>query len=474
MYDYINILLLHFDFSLWANDPRLKFGYKTFGEKDEKGNIIKKTSEIAEYKGLQLVHTETGRCYIKGSIHRFYNQGGDNSSRFTFLNFLEAIEVLEKEFGVIPSKAKFSSAEFGLNLVLKEKGLTAKKLYKSIKYKIGTAEKYMCNKKKKAIGRLFVTEDSTLKVYDKTEQADVESCFDIFRYELRFNRTRSLKRLGITYLSDAMDLNKVIDLFDNKILKSVDDTIYYAWDSLPNTNKLPEYQKKQFLNWRNAEYWEKMSNPKKRNRHKIRFEKQLSKYAKYDIKKMLKDLLVKEFETVVCMDYETIQAIIKQRKQQRQPNHNKEDTQIKMGINAERIVCGKRADCKADTITINYCQTCGKDISHQKKGSKFCNDQRICRDKAYNLKISEHRKKEKDKINQDIKDLIEQRCNGSYIIITEPTTKKKKLQKNKGEDLGNEIVVSVGGKQYSYSDANARFFLREFYKSVDNELIIQY
>jgi hypothetical protein len=453
--DHLIILLKDFDFEVWRSDSRLQFQFKIADELDKHGNVIQTSSEVAHFKALDFVHTLSGRCYVKGSIHRFFNSGGHNGDRFTYTNFMEAVNDL-KEFGVDPKKAILKSFEFGLNLVIEEKKLTARSFYNSIIYRVGEIEKCMSDDGNKLIGKQFTTEDMAVKSYDKKIQADLNSTQEVIRYELRFRRMRLLKRLGVETLKDLCDKNKLIELFEKKLLKSVDESILFDWKALPNTNKLPVYQKKQFLNWRNPKWWrEQNMTAKARNRNKIIFEKLITKHAQYDIKQILKQKLISEFTAVIELP----------------PLYGNGATQKSRGTFAACIVSGNRADQGAVAIK-RHCEICGKEITHQKKGSKYCNDNRKCRDKAYNLKISESRKKKKSDEEKKILKILNDL--GNNLSITRTTNPNRK--KIKGVPSRETwIIVTINGKRKYYHGSQARFFLNEFEKKTgepENEPIL--
>lgn len=449
MIDYINIHLSGFDFKLWQSDSRLQFQFKIADELDKHDNVIQTSSEIAQYKGLDFVHTLSGQCFVKGSIHRFFNAGGDNGNRFTFSNFIEAVEALE-DFGVIPDKAILKSFEFGLNLTIPEKHLTAKSFYNSIIYRTGEIEKCMSDEGNILIGKQFTTEDTVVKSYDKIQQAKLDNTIKLVRYELRFRRMRLLKRFGIETLHDLTEKSNLIQLFEKKLLKSVDESIYLDWKALPNTNKLPVYQKKKFLNWRNPKWWrEQKMTRKARNQNKINFEKLIQKYAKYDIKNLLKQKIINEFSSVIESSNFPI-------------NNN---TQKKQGTLAASIVSGNRVE---DTTTVKrkYCEVCGKDITHLKKDAKYCNDNRKCRDKAYNLKVSEKRKAKKTKKQKEILKLINNL--GHELKLTKTTNPSRK--KIKGiPSRKTSIIVTINGVRKMYHGSAARFFLKEFEKKTETQ-----
>ena len=446
MIDYINISLKDFNYQTWLSDSRLLFEYKISNEPDKHGDIIQTSSDIAHYMGLDFVHTLSGQCYIKGSIHRFFNAGGNNADRFTYTKFIKAVDEL-KDFGINPQKAFLKSFEFGLNLPIHEKKLTAKSFYNSIIYRVGEIEKCMSDDGNNLIGKQFTTEDLAVKSYDKKQQAKLNNTNEIVRYELRFRRMRLLKRLGIVTLSDLTDKNKLIEIFEKKLLKSVEESILLDWKSLPNTNKLPHTQKRKFLNFRNPKWWkESKMTTKARNHQKTSFEKLISRHAQYDIKQILKQKLINEFNAVIELPDFTETNL----------------TQKNRGMFAACIVSGNRAET-ADTVERRFCCVCGKEITHQKKESKYCNNSRKCRDKAYNLKKSEKGKEKQCKQEKEILNLIDEFGHELTLIRTTNPSGKRRTKK-----IGTKtsIKVKVNNKEKVYSGAPARFFIMNFEKKI--------
>ncbi|MFA9370124.1 MAG: hypothetical protein ACERIH_00230 [Labilibaculum antarcticum] len=449
MIDYINISLKNFNYQTWLSDSRLSFEFKISDSLDKDDNIIQTSSEIAHYMGLDFVHTLSGQCFVKGSIHRFFNAGGNNADRFSYTNFIKAVNEL-KDFGIDPKKAMLRSFEFGLNLTIQEKHLTAKSFYNSIIYRSGEIEKCMSDDGNNLIGKQFTTEDMAVKSYDKKQQAKLQNTTEIVRYELRFRRMRLLKRLGIETLYDLTDKNNLIQLFEKKLLKSVDESILLDWKALPNTNKLPHTQKRNFLNFRNPKWWrEQKMTAKSRNRQKISFEKLITKHAQYDIKQILKQKLISEFDAAIEL--------------------NELETQKNRGMFAACIVSGNRADT-AVTIKSKFCSVCGKEITHQKKDSKYCSDNRKCRDKAYNLKVSEKKQAKRSQKEKEILHLIKDLGNEFNLIrTTNPNRKKIKGVPSRK----TSIIATIGGKKRYYHGADARFFLNEFDKRTKTEVLTQ-
>ena len=139
---------------------------------------------------------------------------------------------------------------------------------------------------------------------------------------------------------------------------------------------------------------------------------------------------------------------------------------VKKGTNTQCIVCADSTE-QSEVKEKKYCLCCGADISHQKKESKYCSHNRKCRDKAYNLKVSEKRKANKTKKEKDIINLIDKL--GSQLKLTKTTNPNRK--KTKGiPSRKTSIIVTINGTRKMYHGSAARFFLNEFEKKTDESL----
>jgi hypothetical protein len=456
--DNINIELPNFDFSIWENIPVLEFKVPIRVRTGEQVG-----SKTAKYKGLTFTYSLKGVATVSGSIHKFYNNGENNATRFTYSDLVKAVEML-KPFGIDPKTAKIKSFEFGLNLNLKPTQLEPKKFINSIMYCRNTGKKDMMITQKKGFGSSYITNDVVYKFYDKSLQSGVQDQVNLLRYELKFSRMRAVNLFDIRVLHDLLILKKLHRIFIDRYIKTLNETIFLEWEQIKSTRKLPVRYKEKFKNLRNPNWWlNEVKDRKERNRNKLLLEKIIDNHAKRDVKKILKVLILQEYEAVTrtkIKDVCTVIDIIEESKRPELPHAQKK------GTFAQRIVVCKRTQRSEGTQEKKYCLTCGKDITHQKKGSKYCSNNRKCRDKAYNLKVSEFRKKEKERVKEEIINLIGRHCDGSHIVRTSPITRKRKLKASKGNSLYSSIVVSVDGKEYFYHGSAARFFLDEFEKRV--------
>ncbi len=77
------------------------------------GDIL---SHTAEYKGWKFKTFPSGRIEIKGSLHKYYNEGLHNYDDYTISNLSETIARMETEFGIVANRASIHNLEYGVNI----------------------------------------------------------------------------------------------------------------------------------------------------------------------------------------------------------------------------------------------------------------------------------------------------------------------------------------------------------------------
>ncbi|WP_321319609.1 hypothetical protein [Labilibaculum sp.] len=459
MIDLIIIELTDFDTQVWNKHPKLRFNSLTSDDSGEKIGSSK-----AYYNGLEFTKEPKGKVKIKGSIHKYYNNGLHNGDRFTFDDFEKAVSQLS-EFGVVPEKAILRGFEIGLNLDTSKSKINTKTFLDSILYCGGIERSDMEINGKLGYGSKFKTANVTYKFYDKMEQACLQS--EMLRIETKFTKMRAVENYGITCLSDLLDRTKLANLISDKYLKFIDKTIFFEWNQIKTTRKLPTKYKSKFKDLRNPDWWIKdQRNNTNRQRNKKLLEDLIKTYAKRDIKNILKGMILLEISafarTKKCYEYTEFEPLKKW-------NCLDENAQ-KDVTNTPRIVRCDNHDQREGKEKKKYCLTCGKEITGQKSDSKYCNDQRKCRDKAYNLKVSEKRQAKRSQKEKEIINLIKDLGNEFNLIrTTNPNRKKIKGVPSRK----TSIIATIGGKKRYYHGADARFFLNEFDKKTKTEVLTQ-
>ena len=451
MIDGINIELIEFDIRLWEDNPKLDFiVLKNLSSGEEIG------SRKAHYRGLDFIIEPKGKVKVKGSIHKFFNDGEHNANRFTYENFLEAINQLTS-YGVKPDAAILRGFEIGLNIDTTDCKIDNKTFLDSILYCRGASRSDMEINGKTGYGYNYKTTNTKYKFYDKSVQSQLNNT-EMLRIETSFKKMRAVESFKIRTLADLMDREKLSKLIADKYLKFIDETIFFEWEQIKTTRKIPNKYKSKFKDLRNPDWWIKDDRSRiDRKRNKELLETLIKKYAKRDIKNILKELILLELSAFSrskkCYEYTEFENL-------KSWNYSKVDAQ-KSVTNTPRIVWCETTDPREVEKEKRYCLSCGKEITHQKKSSKYCSDNRKCRDKANNLKRSERIKAKQCKEEKEILSLMQNL--GSDLSLIRTTNPKTKEEKGKLKRK-TSIIVSIDGRRKYYHGLAARFFLREFEK----------
>jgi predicted nucleic acid-binding Zn ribbon protein len=446
--DGIIIEPLNLDHNLWVKSSKLHFSVLTVVETGEEIG-----SKKAHYNGLDFIIEPKGKMKVKGSIHKFFNDGEHNADRFTYENFQEAISRLS-EFGIVPETTLLRGFELGLNLDTTKTKINTKAFLDSILYCRGVEPSDMEINGKTGYGYNYKTTNIWYKFYDKAEQSYTKT--ELLRIETKVTRMRAVQKYGLVTLADLLNKEKLAKVITDKYLKFIDETIYFEWDQIPTTRKIPNKHKSKFKDLRNPAWWIKDERSRKeRSKNKLLLEKLINQYAKRNIKIILKDLISLELQAFSRSkngyEYTEFDVIKKW-------NSSKNNAD-KKGTDTQRIVRCTFHERSERMKSKKYCLVCGKDISHSKKDAKYCSDNRKCRDKAYNLKVSEQRKAKRTQKQKEILKLIDEL--GHELTMTKTTNPSRK--KIAGiPSKRTSIIVTVNGIQKLYNGAAARFFIKEF------------
>ncbi|MGY3052389.1 hypothetical protein ACVWYG_000579 [Pedobacter sp. UYEF25] len=165
---------------------------------DEHGEL---NSYKVEIKGLSITtYARNGYTIIKGSLHKYYNNGKHNHNDYTFKDLRKTIAKLMNELNINPEIALISNLEFGVNITTlfnpdmflnqlirhKDKGFNVMKVTG------------------KGNGRSCSYNQYEIKIYNKGLQYGVSS--NLLRIEKKVMRMCALKWKKI-YLNDLLDIS---------------------------------------------------------------------------------------------------------------------------------------------------------------------------------------------------------------------------------------------------------------------------
>ncbi len=259
------------------------------------GEIEVKKPLVSEIKGLHFFIKPSNKqnaepiLEVKGSLHRFANNGGKNNDDFIFARICQTIAVLKK-FKIDPSKAKLLTVEFGVNIFLPD-GMTCERFINSL----------VCRNDREFVKSQFVKNtaaveskrgDTLLKIYDKTE-AEKSTKSNLLRVEIKVLKMRYLKTIEIKTLQDLTDYGK-IKLVGELIQENLMSIILFDKHHIKDFNNLPIHEERNFWRWISANFWSGVKGMK-RLREKQKFNEACQKYGFENLQSWLNDAVNKKW-----------------------------------------------------------------------------------------------------------------------------------------------------------------------------------
>lgn len=404
MIDGVKIKCVGTDYRIWKNHSDLSYN-RWF--KEDTGETPPQ-SIFAELHGLKFFRFESKKdlglvsCQIRGSLHKFWNDGNGNADSFSFSDIRQAIKNLKNDFGVFPEKAILENCEFGLNIQLP---FPASEFLKNI---VSMPQKRFetLDIKTPKLGKICCNTDYDIKIYDKLLQQKKEKNANILRIEIKGKNNRYLNKFGVRYLSDLTNVDNLTKM-GHYLLEVFKEVIYY--DFSIDENILTVAKQLKLARFYATNWWERLD-PQNRIRQKRQYEKMMLEHGGNDGKKFVENELaivwkklnidprkkapiLQDKKNVVAEKMYMISNIIYMMK-----SYNKDIHRSK--IHNEKST----PNCEGNTPTklVKKCLSCGRDISHQKARSKYCSTKyfgpyaRRCRDAGFIKMRRERRKAKRD------------------------------------------------------------------------------
>ena len=303
----------------------------------------------AEYKSLFIEEKSEQTILISGSIHKYFNSG-TNDSFFNYSQLEYTLRSLCSSFKINLFKSKIQNLEFGVNIITPfdvDEFLQRLISYKHNRFTIEVEDNktyYVCKNQRYWI-----------KIYNKGKQYKLEQ--NVLRFEIKVKKMKQIEQIGIKYLCDLLDKNKLIQL--GVMLEEAFDDILYTDRSI-NEDQLTDKQQLILAHGNNPEFWESRTK-NQRHKKKIEFKKLLSSHGTETYFPIVKKLIPEIWDQLlnnkigdVLTDFDNLQEI-------EQKGHFNQYSKLLIRPTPQNEV--KR-----------YCLTCGREITHQKTDSKFCSE----------------------------------------------------------------------------------------------------
>lgn len=226
---------------------------------------------IAEYKNLTINIYESGKVVIKGSLHKFWNNGIHNYNDFHLTNVLNIVDEWVDLFGTEILNAKIDNIEFGVNIkppIQTAEILRNVLLHKRVEFKTGT---FKNSNYKECEHKHFY-----IKIYDKALQYN--QLENNLRIECKYIRMVELNRLGIYSFKDLRKLEIYPEL-ECILIKKWNEVLFI--DETIKRKGLKEKQRDSLNNYLNPNYWLKIAKNEtyKYNKEEIKYKNIVSKFS---------------------------------------------------------------------------------------------------------------------------------------------------------------------------------------------------
>lgn len=197
---------------------------------DFKRPVEHKTGELtgkyyeAEYQDLKFKIYDSGRVFVSGSLHKYFNEGVHNYNLFTIDDLHETIKDITYKFAFQPKDTWITQMEVGLNLLV---SMNPSEIVNSLfmyPYKpyirVTPDDGYI----KKC--RMSQVE---LKGYDKTKQCRLS--YNVFRFEMKVFKMQFLDMRDI----HARDLSQLTNIGQ---MRALADLLLMFWDETLINHKI--------------------------------------------------------------------------------------------------------------------------------------------------------------------------------------------------------------------------------------------
>jgi len=332
------------------NSPLLNF---SFNLQSQTGEIVK-TKEgyerhFATFQGFKIVvwKHSSRPCNIsfKGSFHQRF-EGGTNFQDFSFEAFKKEVSDLSLVLGIPVNQFKLHGFEFGVNI---SPPIESMRLIEGIKSKSGKKFERETFKGEGLMLR-FTYAQYIYKIYDKGLQlARLQngSMYNAVRLELRVTTMQYLLNKGVK-------ISTLQDLISGTFNKELGDLLLRNWEQLilcPEGMVNPEHilnprSKRNFIKGLNPDYWSSLDS-KARNRKTDSFRREFSTHSVLDLYKAMPELINDKWHELTLGE---------------------------RGKNYPLVIDNFIPLLDSTVEEYQFCITCGRDITKQKKGSKFCSE----------------------------------------------------------------------------------------------------
>lgn len=367
MIDFIKLQILNPNIPRISSNPLLEWIEET---NTRTGEVKKYTSY---FHGMKLEIKNNQHLNISGSIHKFWNsingRSEQNYNDFRFEDLASVIIQLCDMLDLVPGSCVLQNLEFGVNVV---PTIPTNDILRSVINHKGKpfSREYTENKRFRECER----QRYIIKIYNKGLQYNQPG--NILRFEGKIIKMAHLKGTGVQTLSDLINPAKIV-LLGEVLLRNFYDLLFY--DNTIQDADLSALERLILTQGQLPTYWVdlKKTNPCNYYKKRDRFKELVKKYGTQDLQDIVGCLVSRKWNDLLKTDPDTLQKLTNLEKPHfTRINHSDKGLKPVMSKDWDQsteqhpvtsIPC---EDKSAEPRRV--CVSCGKDITHQKRNSKFC------------------------------------------------------------------------------------------------------
>lgn len=383
MIDYAKILLPVEVGSRLLHHPLLSFRRPV---DEQTGELTDTDARCAVHRGMTFTHYPSGRTTLHGSFHK-YDQGGTNWGEYTFTQFVATVAELCQTFALDPHTLILLALEAGANV--RPPIRTSRTLQAVVCHRDGYAFSTMRTWGGQSLGLELYRDQFGIKIYDKGRQYGLP--YDLLRFEVKFTKGAPLHRMNIHTLNDLLNPDawqrlqaRVMAIYDELIIAepSIDLTSLSA-------------SQRMFVTLATAPgYWKGLTRGS-RHKARARYVVIVERFAGSDLKNELRTRLVGKFKDLLNPPSQVVEMgdgftnippdVSKATWRRfhgsvnvgtRHPTQDGNDGPIVVVTDGADPWRNSATDTRSDATIEHRCLTCGRDITDQRKGSRYCSEAR--------------------------------------------------------------------------------------------------
>ena len=223
------------------------------------------TTGVYKFNGLIFTHKVDEFYYVRGSLHKFNNNGLHNADDFYLSDLKNVLNQLSAEYGLNPETTVLNSFEFGVNIKLPTNQNNALKCIILHKTNTGSWDK-------DRNGKVFGYDNYSNKFYNKSARTKIElyQLENIFRFEVSIDKMKHIADV-MTYqkLSDLYDV-ELWERFEKILIETIQDCLIIDFTD-NEINQLTDKERIKYGDYVNADYWHNLYDiPKGKRSYKSR------------------------------------------------------------------------------------------------------------------------------------------------------------------------------------------------------------